>query len=57
VSAITCPVCGEIAAEKADDEWQMDEEIDCPCCCATLVVQIDEFTDEVWASEKEEVTP
>ena len=56
MSAITCPVCGEIAAEKGDDEWQMDEEIDCPCCATTLVVQMDEDGTEVWASEKE-VTP
>lgn len=53
MSGLMCPVCGVIAVERADDTWQQDEEIDCPCCATTLQVEMDEDGTEVWAVEIE----
>lgn len=54
VCALPCPVCGDIAAEREDGVWQEDEELDCPCCAARLVVRMDADGTDVWLAEVEE---
>lgn len=49
MSSLTCPICSDIAVERDDDIWQEDEELDCPCCAAHLIVMMSE--DEVWLEE------